>query len=97
MVQGSMTLDPPAVLIMVKEKLQGKRKDDKSHTLQMIVEKDVQCGEGRKAELRDPGRRITNQLLMNTISRHTLRWILQRRGEQIWTSSFYDDPDSRPK
>ena len=96
LVQGSMTLDPPTVLNLVKEMIASKNKDQ-SHTLQMLIEKDVQAGEGRKVELRGQARRITNQLMMSTISRNTLKWTLQRRGEEIWTCSDCKDPDSGPK
>ena len=91
-----MTLDPPTVLNLVKEMI-GSKNQDQSHTLQMLIEKDVQSGEGRKVELRGQARRITNQLMMSTISRNTLKWTLQRRGEQIWTCSDCKDPDSGPK
>ena len=93
-IQGSLTLDPPVVLAMVKEKLHSRLVEGKSHTLEIVLDKGVKCGEGRKCELRGPARRINNQLMMNTISIYTLRWTLRRREEQLWTGSVCDDADS---
>ena len=53
--------------------------------------------EGRKSDLRGPARRYSNQLLMETVSMPTLRWTLLRRGEEIWSSPFSDDPNSGNK
>ena len=96
-IQGSLTLDPPVVLAMVKEKLHSRLVEGKSHTLEIVLDKGVKCGEGRKCELRGPARRINNQLMMNTISIYTLRWTLRRREEQLWTGSVCDDADSAHK
>ena len=62
-----------------------------SFTKEMLIEKGVKPGEARKCELRDPVRRCINQLMMETVSLHTLRWTLKRRGEEAWsTPSSWD-------
>ena len=94
---GKLTLDPPTVLTAVAESLKEKRVESKSHTLERLKEKGIQSGEGKRSNLCGPTRRISNQMMMETVSRHTLGWILKRRGEQRWTCSDCRDPNTEDK
>ena len=96
-VGGKLTLDPPTVLTAVAESLKEKREESKSHTLERLKEKGIQSGEGKHSNLCGPTRRISNQMMMETVSRHTLGWILKRRGEQRWTCSDCRDPNTDDK
>ena len=64
-IKGSLTLDPPTVTALVRDHLAGKSKDS-SYTLEILKEKGIQLGQGKLSNLRNPGRRISNQLLMET-------------------------------
>ena len=72
--------------------LEPTRVEEDSYTLSRLEEKGVGRGDGRQGELHGPVKRRANQLLMETISIHTLRWTLQRRGVSAWTRSEDDDP-----
>ena len=85
-VGGELKLDGPTVLRIVRDHLASTRVEE-SYTKDLLIEKGVKCGEGRKSSMRDPTRRFTNQLMMETISVHTLRWTLLRRGEEVWVNS----------
>ena len=91
-VRGALIMDPPAVLSAVREMLSATRVEEDSYTLSRLEEKGVGRGDGRQGELHGPVKRRANQLLMETISIHTLRWTLQRRGVSAWTRSEDDDP-----
>ena len=95
--RGTLVLDPPTVMASVEEWINDNRVVSESHTLEILKEQGVQRGSGKDSLLCDPTRRITNQLKMETISRHTLKWTLKRRGEQIWTCAACDDPDAGDK
>ena len=84
-IEGVLTLDAPTVIGLVCDHLASTRVED-SFTKEMLIEKGVQPGEARKCELRDPVRRYNNQLMMETVSLHTLRWTLKRRGEKAWST-----------
>ena len=92
---GRLTLDPPVVLAQCKESLNA-QEEEESFTLSLLAEK---CGRGagRRSETRGQNRRVSNQLLMETISRRTLEWTLQRREEQIWTCADCWDANSANK
>jgi len=92
-ITGSLTLDPPTVTALVRDHLVGKR-EDSSYTLELLKEKGVQSGQGMLSNRRNPSRRLLNQLLMETISTHTLRWTLLRRDEEIWMESDSEDSNS---
>ena len=96
-VGGKLTLDPPTVLTAVAENLNRNREESSSHTLGILKEKGIQRGEGKHNDLCGPIRRISNQMLMETVSRQTLGWILKRRGEQRWTCSDCSDPNADDK
>ena len=91
-VRGALIMDPPAVLSAVREMLSATRVEEDSYTLSRLEEKGVGRGDGRQGELHGPVKRRANQLLMETISIHTLRWTLQRRGVSALTRSEVDDP-----
>ena len=90
---ATLTLDPPAVLRAVLAHTQGEDIPE-SHTMNILSEKKVQRGQGRKEDLCGAARRIHNQLLFETISIPTLRWTVQRRAEQIWVCPDCEEADS---
>ena len=92
---GRLTLDPPVVLAQCKESLNA-QEEEGSFTLSLLAEKCAR-GAGRRDEMRGQNRRVSNQLLMETISRRTLEWTLQRREEQIWTCADCCDANSATK
>ena len=77
-----LKLDCPAVLQIVRDLFASGRAEE-SYTKDLLIEKGVKGGEGRKSKVRDPTRRYTNQLMMDTINVHTLRWTLLKRGEEV--------------
>ena len=77
-------LDPPTVLQIVKEHLVQKRPPSSSYTVDILKDKGIQVGEGASSTSRGALRRRQNQLLLETISLHTLRWSLLTREEQMW-------------
>ena len=92
---GRIMLDPPMVIARCRESLHDLEETD-SHTLNTIKEKCVR-GSGKKSLLRGMIRRVSNQLLMETISRKTLMWTLERRDEQLWTCAACYDSSSGSK
>ena len=84
-IEGVLTLDAQSVIGLVRDHLASNRDED-SFTKEMLMEKGVKPGEARMCELRDPIRRYHNQLMMETVSIHTLRWTLKRRGEEAWST-----------
>ena len=83
---GKLKLDGPTVLRIVRDHLANRRVEE-SYTKDRLIESGVKYGEGRKSNVRDPTRRYTNQLMMETISVYTLKWSLQRRAEEVWVNS----------
>ena len=77
--EGSFTLDAPTVMSTIRDHLASSIVEE-SYTKDLVVQKGVKYGEGRKSEMRGPARRYSNQLLMETVSMCTLRWSLLRRG-----------------
>ena len=73
------------------------QREDTSHTTMTLKDNGFKRGASRTSDLRGASRRRTNQLLTGTISLDTLRWTLQRRGEQLWSNPMCGDPDSTPK
>ena len=94
--ESTLTLDPATVLSLVCEHLDTKREDTSQTTINLKNNGFIR-GAGRTSDLRGAIRRRTNQLLTGTISLDTLRWTLQRRGEQLWSNPTCDDPDSATK
>ena len=82
---GELKLDGPTVLRIVRDHL-ASRREEGSFTKDLLIEKGVQYGEGRKSSMRDPTRRYTNQMMMETISMYTLRWTLLKRSEGVWVN-----------
>ena len=95
-IAGELTLDPPTVLSLVKDLLEKKRIYT-SNTTDILKGKGIQRGAGRKSDLRGSTRRISNQLLMETISLNTLRQTLLWRDEKIWINPEFDDSYSLHK
>ena len=58
-IEGGLTLDLPTVLSTVHDNLASSREEE-SFTKDMVVEKGVKFGEGRKSDLRGPVRRVSN-------------------------------------
>ena len=96
-VGGNLTLDPPTILTAVGDNLRRNRAESGSHTLGRLKERGIQRGEGIHSHLCGPIRRISNQIMMETVSRQTLGWILKRGGEQRWTCSDCGDPNTADK
>ena len=94
--ESALTLDPATVLALVCDHLETQREDTSPTTL-TLKNNGFKRGAARNSDLRGANRRRTNQLLTGTISLDTLRWTLQRRGEQLWSDPTCDDPDSTPK
>ena len=94
--ESTLTLDPATVLSLVCDHLEAQR-EDTSLTTMTLKNNGFKRGASRTSDLRGASRRRTNQLLTGTISLDTLRWTLQRRGEQLWSNPTCDDPDSTPK
>ena len=93
----TLTLDRATVLSLAKQHIEDGRTQEPSHTLQTIQTKGIARGAGRKSDLRGTSRRVYNQLLVETVSRQTLMWTIQRRGEQLWSCDLCDEPISGPK
>ena len=91
---GTLTLDPATVLASAQERIVREEENEESHTLEVLKGKGIKRGAGRSSLMRGPARRISNQLTMETISLHTLKWLLQRREEQLWTCTDCDDTDT---
>ena len=92
---GDLALDPPSVLLLVKESiLSNSTPDTDSFTTALLLEKGVKRGAGRRSDLRGLSRRRCNQMLVETISLHTLRWILERKDEQLWLCAACNDSNS---
>ena len=81
---------------LVKDLLSKKRVYT-SNTTDILKGKGIQRGAGRKSDLRGSTRRISNQLLMETISLNTLRQTLLWREEKIWINPDFDDSYSLHK
>ena len=94
--QSTLTLDPATFLSLVCEHLDTQREDSSQTTIN-LKNCGFKRGAGRTSNLRGAIRRRTNQLLTGTISLDTLRWTLQRRGEQLLGNPSCDDPDSATK
>ena len=96
-IDNDLVLDPPTVLQCVKENLLQNRPPSSSYTVSRLKEKNIQPGEGAKCTLRGATRRRHNQLLTETISLHTLRWVLMERSERLWGCPCFDDLDASNK
>ena len=96
-IDNYLVLDPPTVLQCVKENLIQNRPPSSSYTVSRLKEKNVQPGEGANCTHRGATRRRHNQLLTETISLHTLRWVLMERSERLWGCPCCDDLDSTTK
>ena len=97
-IRGSLTLDPATIMTLVCDSVRGDdTKGGVSYTLGRLEEKGVRRGAGGRSNLKGPARRRYNQLVMETISRATLKWTIQRRTEQIWVYPDCEDVDSSPK
>ena len=92
-VESNLTLDPETVFALVSEHLDSCRADTSNTTL-TLKEKGVKRGAGRSSDLRGADRRRSNQLLLDTISLDTLRWMLKRRSEFLWVNPTNEDLNS---
>ena len=90
-IKGYLIMDPPAVRAAVQDMLSATRVEKDSHMLRRLIEKNVARADCRQGELYGPAKRRSNQLLMETISIHMLRWTLQWRGESLKTTSDGDE------
>ena len=91
----TVTLDPPTVLATLTEWFNTNRVTAPSHTLDVVIEKGCERGDGRRCDLRGAARRIHNQLLTETISLHTLRKTLEMRSSHLWMCAACNDDCSR--
>ena len=78
-IELGMTPDPPTVLSTVHDYLASSREEE-SFTKDLLAEKGVKYGEGRKSELKDPARNFSNQL-METVSMHRFYPTMNPVGE----------------
>ena len=93
----TVTVGPLNVFtLMLMEWIDDNRVVNEYHTLDILKEQGVQKGSGKQL-LYGPTRQFTKQLKMETISRHTLKWALKRRREQIWKCAACEDPDAGDK
>ena len=65
--EGIFTLDAPTDISTIRDHLASSNKEV-SYTKDLVVQKRVKYGEGRKSEMRDPARRYSNQLMIETVS-----------------------------
>ena len=72
-------------------------REEQSFTKDLLVEKGVEPGEGRKCVLKGTVRRFSNQLMMETVSMPGLRWTLLRREDGLRSNPFADDANSANK
>ena len=87
--KGELTLDPPAVLLLVKESfVTDSSAATDSYNCTRLINSGVQRGDGRQSKLRGSFRRRHNQIM---ISMHTLTWILEEREENIWQCAECSD------
>ena len=90
-VDNNITLDAATVIQCVTEQLIRNRPQSSSQTLALLKKKGIQDGDGANSDNRGTYRRQHNQMLMGTISIHTLRSLLEGRTERLWTcASCYD-------
>ena len=93
-ISGALTLDPPTVLANVKEFLLMHEPIVNSYTLDALKEQGIKRGYSRASSLSGKLRRCTNQMMMGTISMHTLRWLLGRRREEIYDCALCQNLDA---
>ena len=93
--ESNLTPDPVTVLALVCDHLETQR-EDTSRTTLILKNNGFKRGASRDSDLRGANRSRTNQLLIETISLDTLRW-LQRRCEQLWSFPMCDDSNSATK
>ena len=67
------------------------RETDGSHYVERMKELGIQRGSGKHTDISGNNRRISNQILTGTISRHTLNAILERGTEHLWTCPECND------
>ena len=90
-IRGTLIMDHPAVRTAVQEMMTATM-TEVSFTIDLLKEKKVTRGDWRHGTLHGPAKRRANQMLMEIVSIHILRWTLQRRGESLWMTSD-DDKD----
>ena len=94
--ESVLTLDPQTDLALVNERIDQNRVDT-DFTTHCLKERGVPRGAERKCNLRGQARRISNQLLIGTVSPSTLSWLLQRRDEHLLLCPRCNDSDSTSK
>ena len=92
-VGGTVGLDKTEIVRLVEDKM---KKEEEAETndyygITRMKEMGVKRGEGRKSTLGGRDRRLRNQMLTGTISEHTLRAILGRGTEHVWSCSECSD------
>ena len=92
-IDNNLVIDPPTVIQCVSDQLIASRPQSTSYTLSRLKEKGVQRGDGATCNRRGGARCRLNQLLMETISLHTLRATLMTRDEQAWACPACSDAD----
>ena len=96
-IDNNITLDAATVIQVVSEQLKASRPNSTSYTLSLLKEKGVQPGEGAKNNHRGTSRRQQNQILMETMSLHTLRSSLAMRAERVWVCPTCNDANGDNK
>ena len=83
-IDNNLVIDPPTVIQCVTDQLIASRPQSTSYTLSRLEGKGVQRRDGANCNRRGVARRRQNQLLMETISLHTLSVTLMTRDERTW-------------
>ena len=98
-IDNDLVHDLPTILQCVKEKTFFKtdRPPSSLYTVARLKEKKIHHDEDATCTLRCATRRCHNQYLTETISLHTLRWVLMERSERHWGCPCYDDLDASNK
>ena len=83
-VNCSMKMDKGDVMRTLTTHLESKEVELQASAVSRLEELGVTRGSGRKCEMAGTSRRIMNQTSTGTISRSSLRWILERGAEHLW-------------
>ena len=98
-VGDTIRMDRAEVLDQLCKKLEEEdaRANDDHYAIERMKEMGAVRGEGRKSKLSGKERRVENQRKTGTVSMDTLRRILERGTEHLWTCPQCDDAVSSTK
>ena len=81
---SSLTMDKGDVMRALASLLENEEVTENEIAVSRLTERGVTRGSGRHSMLAGTSRRVFNQISTGTISRWTLKWILDQGVEQIW-------------